>query len=1301
MTRHGYAEVFFKRGGLELLLRTMIVLPKLCDESNFASIMAKSLILNCVDAAMSHLDSGLALTSSTRGLESLLADAVHEYKKKSNWQKQAAIVLQMLSALCVRKRGTDVGVAPHQVVVWNVVDALIARERGGEESPNPRAAELIPAVVAPNDDASLACASEPPLSLALEPPRFYDFVAFLLPTVPLAVARLALTLLRNLADSADTTLDRRRARAEISYALTLVAATHGINNHPEEDIVSSTTTTCFRTCALLWQLRRRAEQVVRDKVALHPGTTTTAEEAEALQILGTIDGLEGDEARDAEQQLNNSAATGGSRASCLASLVRSEAAASGPIALALADGVASVFEETAPPSLRTNARWTSGVAALNGALARLAVLRKASQEDDEAVRWRIETSRGTDELVESEKRLAAAQREYEALTDLAQGARRVRDVLRTHSAAKALNNNAASKEMLKLEVEKLEGDVDGAELLAIALPVVEERRRLPTARREVEAAIRQQSAEVSRLTAEAARAEASVERWRRRRDAAPGRVAARVQAEKTWADANRDIHAICLRALRRCMPVDVSRRTAADVRAAAAARYGSEESPKLAYPLRLCERLVLRKLLHVAVARPEHLTTGDFLRYGDRLFEEYTVGELRAVYAAVSAAVPPSDRDIPGNAEEPESRVRRWRAALAKGLQHAEAMPGQQQQQQQQDKTRSSLTLAKTLARVEGLSQLSRPELERLCEAVVVETFPHDAYVIREGDVGDAFYVIARGTCACATRGTEVARLAANAYFGERALLRDEPRAASVRCVGAVTVFKITRRAFDEVRSSIQNTLQAEHERRARASEAFSKLDSDANAAAHLCHSAYSYPSQTEVEAMRARALRPQRVADEKRARVAALDAELERARLDRDVRTAAARAVKKADADARGRATAASSAYRRIASERNRAREEAAAADAATVDAAALAECDAIDSCARWGLPVAPPFDAELSANPDEVVGPPPAYRAPPAIERTVVSFREKQASLLASFGSKKQTPPPRGFEVAKLDVNALKVAKDLESIFRKSSPPTKKPPSSHVGRLNKGSAIVSALESVFGGPSKKEQQQQQQQQEQEPTTGFKEESDQQKKESQEAEDGPATSSSGREGERVRKKPRTSTEIRTELDDLLGRLEQVSRPRTALAETTNGSGVPGIFEALARGDPAEVRIAVRGHPASVNARLEGNTPLHVAVLLNSEAAVVEELVFGGASLNAWAGPARFRWQALHEAAARGNYEIVEVLLQSGANPAAVCFRTGEPLLAHEMAADRRVRDLILDHLQEPPQRISCTQGFIRNTPYV
>lgn len=89
------------------------------------------------------------------------------------------------------------------------------------------------------------------------------------------------------------------------------------------------------------------------------------------------------------------------------------------------------------------------------------------------------------------------------------------------------------------------------------------------------------------------------------------------------------------------------------------------------------------------------------------------------------------------------------------------------------------------LASVEILSQMDPYERSKLGDAVMEEKFKKDDYIITQGQDGDKFYLISEGTAVATIKqaGGEpqvVKEYEMGHYFGERALLTNENRAASI-----------------------------------------------------------------------------------------------------------------------------------------------------------------------------------------------------------------------------------------------------------------------------------------------------------------------------------------------------------------------------------------------------------------------------------------------------------------------------------------------------------------------------------------
>jgi CRP-like cAMP-binding protein len=94
---------------------------------------------------------------------------------------------------------------------------------------------------------------------------------------------------------------------------------------------------------------------------------------------------------------------------------------------------------------------------------------------------------------------------------------------------------------------------------------------------------------------------------------------------------------------------------------------------------------------------------------------------------------------------------------------------------------------------VSFLAPLPLPRLERLVRGARLVVLPADATVIRAGEPGDEFFVVADGSVEIVEYGRH---LGPGSGFGEIALLRDVPRTATVRAVTEVRLWALTRRSF-------------------------------------------------------------------------------------------------------------------------------------------------------------------------------------------------------------------------------------------------------------------------------------------------------------------------------------------------------------------------------------------------------------------------------------------------------------------------------------------------------------------------
>jgi CRP-like cAMP-binding protein len=97
------------------------------------------------------------------------------------------------------------------------------------------------------------------------------------------------------------------------------------------------------------------------------------------------------------------------------------------------------------------------------------------------------------------------------------------------------------------------------------------------------------------------------------------------------------------------------------------------------------------------------------------------------------------------------------------------------------------------------LSDLPRGAFMELLARLTVLRLGAGETVLREGEAGDACYLIASGTVRVEKGGIEVATLGPGSFFGEFAVLADQRRHASVETIEPVELLEIRRALLDEL----------------------------------------------------------------------------------------------------------------------------------------------------------------------------------------------------------------------------------------------------------------------------------------------------------------------------------------------------------------------------------------------------------------------------------------------------------------------------------------------------------------------
>lgn len=100
------------------------------------------------------------------------------------------------------------------------------------------------------------------------------------------------------------------------------------------------------------------------------------------------------------------------------------------------------------------------------------------------------------------------------------------------------------------------------------------------------------------------------------------------------------------------------------------------------------------------------------------------------------------------------------------------------------------------LAVVPLLSGLTRSQLEALALRGEEQSYVPGELVVREGQASSGLYLVLAGSAEARRSGRPVARLSVGRFFGEAALVLDQPRTADVVAVTALRCLYLDRWAF-------------------------------------------------------------------------------------------------------------------------------------------------------------------------------------------------------------------------------------------------------------------------------------------------------------------------------------------------------------------------------------------------------------------------------------------------------------------------------------------------------------------------
>jgi len=112
------------------------------------------------------------------------------------------------------------------------------------------------------------------------------------------------------------------------------------------------------------------------------------------------------------------------------------------------------------------------------------------------------------------------------------------------------------------------------------------------------------------------------------------------------------------------------------------------------------------------------------------------------------------------------------------------------------------------LSKVELLQKLRENEINKIVDALKPQTWQEGEHIITSGEDGNEFYILEDGEAYASINGVTVKEYKPSDYFGERALVKNEPRAADVIAKTDVRVLSLDRACFNRILGPLETIMQ-------------------------------------------------------------------------------------------------------------------------------------------------------------------------------------------------------------------------------------------------------------------------------------------------------------------------------------------------------------------------------------------------------------------------------------------------------------------------------------------------------------
>ncbi|KJP88001.1 hypothetical protein AK88_02276 [Plasmodium fragile] len=111
------------------------------------------------------------------------------------------------------------------------------------------------------------------------------------------------------------------------------------------------------------------------------------------------------------------------------------------------------------------------------------------------------------------------------------------------------------------------------------------------------------------------------------------------------------------------------------------------------------------------------------------------------------------------------------------------------------------------LKQVSILKDMDPYERSKVADSLKTKTFSDQEDIIKEGEQGDTFYIIIEGKAVAIKNKTVIKTYSKGDYFGELALLKNQPRAATVKAKDTCQVVYLDRKSFKRLLGPIEEIL--------------------------------------------------------------------------------------------------------------------------------------------------------------------------------------------------------------------------------------------------------------------------------------------------------------------------------------------------------------------------------------------------------------------------------------------------------------------------------------------------------------